>query len=206
MNSQPLDEDTKITIITTAPQEPSKMYYLYSPYPPPMPTIYSNCYIWHLVRVSATPESLGDVSHLCHITSFFPPNPHHPPSSHPCSDHVTRPAPCRQTPQQDERHSKEMRGTVRKREAREASRREGNGDERHRCARSRPHDCHAITTPNHTRPRLPRHGARRPATPQRLRQDDPPTLPHHTPHLTAREAANPPPPLTLPFSTPTHLA
>ena len=51
MNSQPLDEDTKITIITTAPQGPSKMLYLYSPYPPPVPTFYSNCYIWHLAKL-----------------------------------------------------------------------------------------------------------------------------------------------------------
>ena len=160
MNSRPFDGDTKITIITTAPQGPTKLSYLYSPYPPPVLTFYSNCHIWHLVRALATPEPLDDVSHLCHITSFFPPNPHHPPSPHPRSDHVTPPAPRRRTPQQDERHGKETRGTVREREAREASRREGNRDERCRRTCSRPHDCHAITTPNHMRPRLPHHDAR----------------------------------------------
>ena len=86
------------------------MHYLYSPYPPPVPTFYSTCYIWHLVRASAMHESLDDVSHLCHVTSFFPPNPHHPPSSHPRSDHVTPPAPRRRTLQQDKRHGKETRG------------------------------------------------------------------------------------------------
>ena len=86
------------------------MWYPYSPYPPPVPTFYSNCHIWHLVHALATPEPLDNVSHLCHVTSFFPLNPHHPPSPHPHSDHVLPSAPRHQTPQEYERHSKGMRG------------------------------------------------------------------------------------------------
>ena len=119
MNSQPFGRDTKITIITTRPQEPTKMYYLYSPYPPPVPTFYSNCHIWHLAHALATPEPLDNMSHLCHVTSrhsFLPtPTIHH--------YHTPTLTTSCHPPHAAEHHSK-TRGMVRKLEAREVSRRD----------------------------------------------------------------------------------
>ena len=62
------------------------------------------------------PESLDNMSHLCHVTSFFPPNPHHLPSPCPGSNHVPPPAPRCRTPQGDQRHGKRTRGMESKQE------------------------------------------------------------------------------------------